>query len=275
MVRTRIIRVSNLIHLIQISLLSGTFHPIPPDPINTFQVATSSEVVPPIRLSRHLETHYNAVLDIQNPSVGVGLGVPGMGSAAAHHSGEVNAALAASEGEVIEASIMQAAAEQSTLDMGTGALGLQADTLEQQQLRDAQDESLKALGAAAAGDGEDAGANAMFLQQLQEAELRAAEEEEQVMKSSLDALAQSENDAMQKALADSRSGVAMFDDNIYSGEASTPAGSSAAGGSGGDVPAAALQAHLSFGFALEDCVHAYSLVGDSLEDIIAVCSMKS
>lgn len=46
------------------------------DPVNTFSTHLRSEY-PPIRLSFHWNLHYNSVRDPYEPSVGVGLGLPG------------------------------------------------------------------------------------------------------------------------------------------------------------------------------------------------------
>ena len=43
--------------------------------VNIFQTHYKSDYAP-IRLSYHNKNHYNAVLDPNNPSVGVGLGLP-------------------------------------------------------------------------------------------------------------------------------------------------------------------------------------------------------
>ncbi|PRP89089.1 hypothetical protein PROFUN_01809 [Planoprotostelium fungivorum] len=46
--------------------------------IKLFEGAVEGEDNPPIRLSYHDKNHYNSIIDPDNPSVGVGLGLPGL-----------------------------------------------------------------------------------------------------------------------------------------------------------------------------------------------------
>ena len=47
------------------------------EPINIFQSSYQTDDAP-LRLSYHHGNHYNSVIDPKNPSVGVGLGLPGL-----------------------------------------------------------------------------------------------------------------------------------------------------------------------------------------------------
>ena len=51
-----------------------------PEPINIFQHInrTDSELTIPIRLCYHRGVHYNSLVDPNNASLGVGLGLPGL-----------------------------------------------------------------------------------------------------------------------------------------------------------------------------------------------------
>jgi hypothetical protein len=59
------------------------------DPLNIFH-GTYNTDYPPIRLSYHHGNHYNSIVDPNNPSVGVGLGLP------AYKPGVINTSLSSS-----------------------------------------------------------------------------------------------------------------------------------------------------------------------------------
>eukprot|EP01101_Sappina_pedata_P005867 TRINITY_DN2788_c0_g1_i1.p1 TRINITY_DN2788_c0_g1~~TRINITY_DN2788_c0_g1_i1.p1 ORF type:complete len:201 (-),score=42.52 TRINITY_DN2788_c0_g1_i1:102-704(-) len=71
------------------------------DPVNVFQgeYAHASEI--PLRLSYHNSNHYNALIDPETPSIGVGLGLPDLQPGAADRD-MIQQALQSSEAVLIE-----------------------------------------------------------------------------------------------------------------------------------------------------------------------------
>lgn len=81
------------------------------EPINTFQ-PEGCEGLPPICLSYHNRNHFNALIDLDAPSVGVGLGLPAY-QPSADRQRELKHAQAASEGEHVEQLLLAASAAES------------------------------------------------------------------------------------------------------------------------------------------------------------------
>ena len=77
------------------------------EPVNIFHGAYDDDSSPPIRLAYRNGNHYDLVLDRANPSVGVGLGLPGSDPAVVHAL-DINEAVTRSERDDVESAMLAA-----------------------------------------------------------------------------------------------------------------------------------------------------------------------
>jgi len=75
-------------------------------PLNIFHAGYETDNAP-IRLSYHQGNHYNSVRDLKNPSVGVGLGLPGLRDRKGTENMVLEKARRESENVMIEDQILQ------------------------------------------------------------------------------------------------------------------------------------------------------------------------
>jgi OTU domain-containing protein 5 len=90
------------------------------EPLNLFQTEYDTDNAP-IKLSYHNSNHYNSVRDLNNPSVGVGLGLPGYDPSEPDKQ-QVRQAVAESEAGALEDEIIQHSIRQSEEDDITNAM---------------------------------------------------------------------------------------------------------------------------------------------------------
>jgi OTU domain-containing protein 5 len=99
------------------------------EPLNLFQTEYDTDNAP-IKLSYHNANHYNSVRDPNNPSVGVGLGLPGYDPLQPEKQ-MMQQAVAESEAGVLEDELMMHSLRQSEEDdIGEAMLRAQENQLE-------------------------------------------------------------------------------------------------------------------------------------------------
>eukprot|EP01094_Clydonella_sp_ATCC50884_P009433 TRINITY_DN1896_c0_g3_i3.p1 TRINITY_DN1896_c0_g3~~TRINITY_DN1896_c0_g3_i3.p1 ORF type:complete len:159 (-),score=33.25 TRINITY_DN1896_c0_g3_i3:43-519(-) len=94
------------------------------EPLNVFH-GSYATAEPPIRLSYHDGNHYNAVIDPNNATIGVGLGMPSLEPGLADHNALAQG-VQVSEQDHIEHMMMKEAQEAAEQDLIERELALQA-----------------------------------------------------------------------------------------------------------------------------------------------------